>query len=73
MTPDPAVISLEAELSEAGAMMLKLKARHLSVCEEGRVIGMLAARDILVDEAWPGGSTYRRGSARVRDTRRGSA
>lgn len=56
MTPDPAVISPDAELSEAAAMMLKLEARHLPVCEEGRVIGMLSARDILVDEAWPGGS-----------------
>ena len=35
-------------------MMLKLETRHLPVCEEGEVIGMLSARDILVDEAWPG-------------------
>lgn len=56
MTPDPAVISPDAELSEAAAMMLKLEARHLPVCEGGKVVGMLSARDILVDEAWPGGS-----------------
>ncbi|GIU96907.1 MAG: hypothetical protein KatS3mg013_0710 [Actinomycetota bacterium] len=54
MTPDPAMISPDAELSEAAAMMLKLEARHLPVGEGRAVVGMLSARDILVDEIWPG-------------------
>lgn len=53
MTPDPATIPLDADLSEAAATMLRLGTRHLLVRDADRIVGMLSARDVLIDEAWP--------------------
>jgi CBS domain-containing protein len=52
MTPNPVTVSPETELSEAAASMLELGARHLPVVELGAVVGMISARDVLIDEAW---------------------
>lgn len=52
MTPNPVTVSPETELSEAAASMIELGARHLPVVERGAVVGMISARDVLVDEAW---------------------
>jgi CBS domain-containing protein len=55
MTPYPATVTPDTELSEAAEIMLNLGARHLPVVEDGRPMGMVSARDLLVDHVWPGG------------------
>jgi len=50
MSPDPVTVSVDAEISEAAATMLRIGARHLPVVEDDRVVGMISARDVLTDE-----------------------
>jgi signal-transduction protein with cAMP-binding, CBS, and nucleotidyltransferase domain len=38
---------------EAAVLMVENRVRHLPVVEQGSVIGMLSARDLLALEAWP--------------------
>ena len=52
MTGDPVTIGPDSEVAEAAATMLELGVRHLPVFEEGRVVGMVSARDLLSLEAW---------------------
>ena len=52
MTPGPVTVTPETEISEAAATMLRIGARHLPVSEDGRIVGMISARDLLADEAW---------------------
>jgi CBS domain-containing protein len=47
MTPDPATIIPEVTVEEAAARMVALRIRHLPVVEEGRVVGVISARDVL--------------------------
>jgi CBS domain-containing protein len=47
MTPDPATIIPEETVEEAAARMVALTIRHLPVMEEGRVVGVISARDVL--------------------------
>jgi CBS domain-containing protein len=56
MTPYPATVTPDTELSEAAEIMLSLGARHLPVVQDGRPMGMVSARDLLVDHVWPGGA-----------------
>ena len=51
MTPDPVTVNPETEMTAAAATMLRIGARHLPVSEDGRIVGMLSARDVLTDEA----------------------
>jgi len=56
MTRDPATASPEDDSAEVALRMVELGVRHLPVVDHGRVIGMISARDLLMLEAWPGGS-----------------
>jgi CBS domain-containing protein len=51
MVEDPVTVSPDTEASEAAATMVSLGVRHLPVVEGGGLVGMLSARDLLVDEA----------------------
>lgn len=50
MTSDPTTIGADADVVEAGALMLALGTRHLPVKESTRVIGMVSVRDLLLVE-----------------------
>ena len=56
MTTDPAVATPAEECAEAAYRMLELGVRHLLVVEEDSVVGVVSARDLLMIEAWPGGT-----------------
>lgn len=45
MTPDPKWLPAEAKPDEALQMMLKGRFRHLPICNEGRVSGVVSIRD----------------------------
>lgn len=47
MTSDPLTIDPDEEASEAASMMAEHGIRHLPVLEDGQVIGVLSARDLL--------------------------
>ena len=51
MVEDPVTVSPDTEASEAAATMVSLGVRHLPVVGGGELVGMLSARDLLVDEA----------------------
>jgi CBS domain-containing protein len=46
MTPDPLSIGPDTTVTEALAMMTDYRLRHLPVVEEGRLIGIVSARDL---------------------------
>jgi CBS domain-containing protein len=48
MTSDPWTIDADGEVSEAASTMSTRGIRHLPVTEEGRVIGFVSARDLLL-------------------------
>lgn len=52
MTPEPKTVTPDTEIVEAAATMLDLGARHLPAVEGGQVVGMVSARDLLIEEAW---------------------
>ncbi|HSL67233.1 MAG TPA: CBS domain-containing protein [Actinomycetota bacterium] len=52
MTVEPATVAPDESVSEVAALMLRLGVRHLPVTEAGRMLGMVAAQDLLSDIAW---------------------
>ena len=53
MTPEPLTITAQETVEDAVSRMVERRIRHLPVIEDGRVIGVISARDVLVD-AEPG-------------------
>ena len=53
MTPAPLTITAQETVEDAVSRMVERRIRHLPVVEEGRVIGLISSRDVLVD-AEPG-------------------
>jgi CBS domain-containing protein len=51
-SPLPATIGPDADCSAAARIMVRHQVRHLPVTRAGRPVGMLAARDLLLVEAW---------------------
>ena len=51
MTPEPVTIEPRVPISEAGSLMVKLVVRHLPVVDDGRLVGMVSARDIVASGA----------------------
>ena len=49
MTPEPLTIGAGETVEDAVSRMVERRIRHLPVVEEGRVIGLISARDLLVD------------------------
>jgi CBS domain-containing protein/nucleotide-binding universal stress UspA family protein len=49
MTPEPLTIAADAAVSAAARLMLERRVRALPVVEDGRLLGMLSATDILED------------------------
>lgn len=47
MTQRPQTVDLDADCAEAVTEMLALGCRHLPVIDQGRVIGVVSARDLL--------------------------
>ena len=54
MTPEPVTAAPNEDSAEVALRMLELGIRHMPVVEQGRVIGIVSARDLLMLEAWPG-------------------
>jgi CBS domain-containing protein len=52
MTARPFTAYPEEEAGEVARRMLDLGVRHLPVVQEGKVVGIISARDLLVLEAW---------------------
>jgi CBS domain-containing protein len=48
MTPDPVTIGADEPVREASSTMAARGIRHLPVVEDGRVIGVISARDLLL-------------------------
>jgi CBS domain-containing protein len=49
MTEHPVAVDLDSEVADAVKLMLELGIRHLPVMDGGKIVGMLSARDLLVD------------------------
>lgn len=47
MTPSPHCIRPDASLADGKKLMQQIRARHLPVVEDGRLVGILSERDIL--------------------------
>lgn len=52
MTPDPIVVSPGADARDAARMMMDMGIRHLPVVEDNRLVGLVSARDILIELVW---------------------
>jgi CBS domain-containing protein len=50
MTDDPLTISMSADLANCLALMRRHGFRHLPVCHEGHLVGMVSLRDILLHD-----------------------
>jgi len=50
MTDDPLTISMQEELDSCMALMRRHNFRHLPVCHEGQLIGIVSLRDILLHD-----------------------
>jgi CBS domain-containing protein len=50
MTDDPLTISMNEDLENCMALMRRHSFRHLPVCHEGHLIGMVSLRDILLHD-----------------------
>jgi CBS domain-containing protein len=53
MSLDPVTAGLDEDSMEVAERMVSNGFRHLPVVEQGRLIGMVSARDLLQVEAWP--------------------
>ena len=51
MTPSPLVVQADQTLPEAQEIMRSNKIRHLPVCFDGRVLGIISERDLYVAAA----------------------
>lgn len=47
MTPNPQWLGPEARLDEAYSTMIKGKFRHLPVCQDGKLLGIVSIRDFI--------------------------
>jgi CBS domain-containing protein len=50
MTDDPLTISMNEDLENCMALMRRHSFRHLPVCHEGQLVGMVSLRDILLHD-----------------------
>lgn len=50
MTDDPLTVSMNEELENCMALMRRHSFRHLPVCHEGQLVGMVSLRDILLHD-----------------------
>ena len=50
MTDDPLTVSMNEELENCMSMMRRHSFRHLPVCHEGQLVGMVSLRDILLHD-----------------------
>jgi signal-transduction protein with cAMP-binding, CBS, and nucleotidyltransferase domain len=50
MTDDPMTINMDEELENCMALMRRHGFRHLPVCHEGHLVGMVSLRDILLHD-----------------------
>jgi len=50
MTDDPLTISMQEELDSCMALIRRHNFRHLPVCHEGQLIGIVSLRDILLHD-----------------------
>ena len=50
MTDDPLTISMNEDLETCMALMRRHSFRHLPVCHEGQLVGMVSLRDILLHD-----------------------
>ena len=50
MTDDPLTISMNEDLENCLALMRRHSFRHLPVCQEGHLVGMVSLRDILLHD-----------------------
>jgi len=50
MTDDPLTINMNEELANCMALMRRHNFRHLPVCHEGQLIGIVSLRDILLQD-----------------------
>ena len=50
MTDDPLTVSVNEEVCDCMAMMRRHSFRHLPVCHEGALVGMVSLRDILLHD-----------------------
>ncbi|HWS17799.1 MAG TPA: CBS domain-containing protein, partial [Candidatus Elarobacter sp.] len=48
MTDDPLMISMNKDLENCITLMQRHSFRHLPVCHEGHLVGMVSLRDILI-------------------------
>lgn len=53
MSRDPVTADPEEDSMQVAERMVRGGFRHLPVLEEGRMVGMVSARDLLQVEAWP--------------------
>jgi CBS domain-containing protein len=51
MTSGPVTVDASAEISVAAAAMIRSRSRHMPVVEHGSLVGMLSARDVLIEAA----------------------
>ena len=54
MTPDPTVVTPDTDIAEAARIMVRQGIRHLPVMEDGRLMGVMSMRDIVLELAWDG-------------------
>lgn len=52
MTQDVVTVEPDAEVEEAAAAMITVWCRHLPVREQGAIVGVVSARDLLAVEGW---------------------
>ena len=50
MTDDPVTVSMNEEVGNCMALMRQHSFRHLPVCHEGQLVGMVSLRDILLHD-----------------------
>jgi len=50
MTDDPLTVSMNEDLEDCMALMRRHSFRHLPVCHEGQLVGMVSLRDILLHD-----------------------
>ena len=53
MSGEPVTTRPDEDTAEAALRMVEGGFRHLPVIDDGRLVGMLSARDLLEVEAWP--------------------
>jgi CBS domain-containing protein len=50
MTGDPLAVNMNEELANCMALMRRHSFRHLPICHEGNLVGMVSLRDILLHD-----------------------